>query len=203
MIDSKRTASEVLQVIRDRRSVRKFDPRPVEREKLLTCIEASCLAPSADNVQPWRFIVVDDRDRIQQLGDAIFSGIYRVTRWAMSAPVIVVLLADLNVIAHRMGNAVQKIPFHVLDIGVAGEHFILQAQSMGLGTCWIGWFHTKKAVKFFHIPKGVRLCQLIAVGYPKAGWRANPRKRKNPLDKIVFFNEWGNAEHWKESNHLS
>ncbi|MCJ7813130.1 nitroreductase family protein [bacterium] len=181
----------VLQVIRDRRSIRQFEPIPVEREKILTCIEAARLAPSADHVQPWRFIVLDDPDVKNAFGVEVFSGVYRFTRWAMNAPVLVVLLADLNFIVHRVANKVQKIPYYFLDIGIAGEHFVLQAQSLGLGTCWIGWFNIKRAETFLHVPKGMRICGLIAVGYPSTSLIPKEKKRKS-LSEIVHYNRWGN-----------
>jgi len=184
------TDLKVLQIIRERRSVRKFDTRPVEREKILSCIEAARLAPSADNVQPWRFIVLDDPEVKERFGRVVFSGVYRVTRWAMKAPVIVVILADLNFLVHRMGKLFQGIPYYLLDVGIAGEHFVLQAHELGLGTCWIGWFHVKRAQKFFQIPRGVKVCELVAVGYPSSEWKPNPQKRKS-MEEIVFFNEWG------------
>ena len=184
------SSPKLLKVIRERRSVRKFDPRPVERETILSCVEAARLAPSADNIQPWRFIVLDDPEVKETFGREVFSGIYRVTRWALKAPVIVVVLADLNFLVHRVARVVQDIPYYLLDIGIAGEHFVLQAQEVGLGTCWIGWFHPKKAQQFFKLPRSVRVCELMAVGYPSSGWKPNPQKRK-PMEEIVFFNEWG------------
>lgn len=183
----------ILKVIRERRSVRKFDTRPVERDKIITCIEAARIAPSADHTQPWRFIILDDPAMKEKFGREVFSGAYRFTRWAVEAPVIVVILADLHFLVHRVAKAVQRIPYYLLDIGIAGEHFVLQAQELGLGTCWIGWFNVKKAGKFLKIPRGVRVCELMAVGYPSPGWKPSHKKRK-PLEEIVFFNNWGNRE---------
>jgi nitroreductase len=180
----------VLKVIQDRRSVRKFDSRPVEREKILTCAEAARLAPSADHIQPWRFIIIDDPEIKEKFGKEVFSGIYRVTRWALNAPVIVVLLVDLNFLVHRVAKIVQGIPFYLLDIGIAGEHFVLQAKELGLGTCWIGWFNVKRARKFLKVPVGVKVCELMAVGYPAEGWEPKLKKRKS-LGEIVFWGGWG------------
>lgn len=181
---------KVLAIIRERRSLRKFADQPVAREAILTCLEAARLAPSADNIQPWRFVVLDDPEVKEAFGKEAFSGIYRVTRWAVRAPVIVVLLAELNVFAHRMGKAVQGTPFYLLDLGIAGEHVVLQAQAMGLGTCWIGWFDAKRTKKFLGIPGRVRVCGLLAVGYPLSGWQPKLQRRKK-AEEIVFFNAWG------------
>ena len=185
-----KSVSNVMRLIQERRSVRRFDRRTVERKDIIRCIEAARFAPSAENTQPWRFIVLDEPSKIQAFGNEVFSGVYRATRWAMRAPVIVVLLADVNSITHRIGSAFQRIPFYFIDIGIAGEHFILQARELGLGTCWIGWFNTRKAKKVLRVPRGIRVCELIAVGYQDNKWVARPRKMKE-LKDIVFFNLWG------------
>ncbi len=179
----------ILQVIQDRRSLRRFDSRPVDRETILTCIEAARLAPSAENVQPWRFVVLDDPDVRAEFGETVFSGIYRPTRWALGAPVLIVLLANLDFVAHRVAKALQKIPFYLLDVGIAGEHLALQAQSMGLGTCWIGWFDVKKASNVLKLPRNVKVCGIMTLGYPAEGWSPNPKRRRS-LDAITMFNGW-------------
>jgi nitroreductase len=179
----------VLKPILDRRSVRKFDAKPVEREKILACVEAARLAPSAENIQPWRFVILDDPSDKNRFGEAAFSGIYKPTRWALNAPVLVVLLAELNVVAHGLGRWIQGTQYHLLDMGISGEHFVLQAQSLGLGTCWIGWFNARKAHQILKLPPKVRVCQLLAVGYPASGFKPRPPRRK-PLGEIVFFNKW-------------
>jgi nitroreductase len=179
----------ILQAILDRRSVRKFDNRGVEREKVLACIEAARLAPSAENIQPWRFIVLVDPKAKDKFAEAAFSGIYRPTRWALNAPVLVVLSAELDVVAHKLGRWVQGTQYHLIDAGIAGEHFVLQAQSLGLGTCWIGWFNAKKARKALNLPRKVKVCEILALGYPAADYVPRRLKRKS-LSEIVFFNGW-------------
>jgi nitroreductase len=188
---------ELLSAIRNRRSVREFDDRPVERNKIRICLEAARLAPSADNVQPWRFIVIDDPELKQDFGKTVFSGIYRVTRWALKAPVLLLILSDLHFFAHKIGGRVQKIPYYFIDIGIAGEHIALQAQNMGLGTCWIGWFDVKKAQKFFNIPKTIRVCEMMALGYPFKDWKPRSKKIKS-LQEIVFINGWSKASDQEE-----
>jgi nitroreductase len=180
----------ILQPVLDRRSVRKFDARPVEREKILACVEAARLAPSAENIQPWRFVVLDDPEAKNRFGEAAFSGIYRPTRWALGAPVLVALLAELNVITHKLGRWIQGTQYHLIDAGIAGTHFVLQAQSLGLGTCWVGWFHARKAHRVLELPPKVKVCEIIALGYPAPDFQPRRLKRK-PLGEIVFFNRWG------------
>ena len=169
--------------------MRRFSEKPVDREVILTCIQAARLAPSAENVQPWRFIVIDDPVVKSDFGKKAFSGIYRATQWALKAPVLIVLLARPDLLANRIGSFIQKVPFYLLDMGISGEHLVLQAQEMGLGTCWIGWFDVNKTRKFFKVPKSIKICQLMAMGYPSPDWKRKPHRRR-PLEDLVSFNRW-------------
>lgn len=178
--------NDFLTLVKNRRSVRQFQPRPVEREKIITCIEAARLAPSAENVQPWRFVVLDDREQIRQFSQKAFSGIYRFTRWAEKAPVIIAMFAELDFIAHRIGKEIQGTQYYLLDLGIAGEHIVLQAASLGLGSCWIGWFNARQAKKFLAVPRSWKPVALLALGYPIEPHKAK-RSKKN-LAQILFFN---------------
>jgi nitroreductase len=169
--------------------VRRFESRPVPRDVILSCIEAARLAPSAENVQPWRFIVIDDPQERDALSKAVFSGIYAHTQWAAKAPVLIAVCAELDMLANRISKVIQNMPYYLIDIGIAGEHFVLQAESLGLGTCWIGWFDFKKAKKYLRIPRHIRLCEVIAVGYPEGELRKSPGKRKE-IEDLVRFNRW-------------
>jgi len=110
------------ELVKSRRSIRRYLDKPVEREKVLTCIEAARLAPSADNVQPWRFLIIDDPELKTQYAKEIFSGIYSISKFAEKAPVLIVILARLDIIANRIGKQIQNIQYYLLDIGIAGEH---------------------------------------------------------------------------------
>ncbi len=179
-------------IISSRRSVRRFLPQPVPREKILTCIEAARLAPSADNSQPWRFLILDDPSTIERFSREVFSGVYFISRFAARAPVLILILARLDIIANRLGNQVRDLKFYLLDIGIAGEHLVLQAEELGLGTCWIGWFNERKAREFFKIPRRYKIVCLMAMGYPEKK-PSSPRKRK-PLEEIAWFNELGKGD---------
>ncbi|MCK4338120.1 MAG: nitroreductase family protein [Candidatus Aminicenantes bacterium] len=173
-------------LIHQRRSIRKYLDRPVEKEKILTCLEAARLAPSAENVQPWRFLVIDNPEVKDAFSRAVFSGIYSYTKFAKKAPVLILILGRLDVLANRMGKQIQNISYFLIDTGIAGEHIVLQAQELGIGTCWIGWFNTRKARKFFKIPKKYKIVSLMALGYYE---QKPPReKKRKPLEEIVWFN---------------
>jgi nitroreductase len=178
----------ILPVILERHSVRRFDAKPVEREKILSCVEAARLAPSAENGQPCRYVLLDDPGKRRAFGEAAFSGIYRSTRWAAEAPVLVAICVKRSAAAGWIGPLIQGTPYFWIDVGIAGEHFVLQARSMGLGTCWIGWFDGRRAGKALALPKSMRVAQLIAAGYPAAGGVPRGRKRLD-LAEIVRWNE--------------
>jgi nitroreductase len=173
-------------LVQSRRSIRKYQDKPVEREKIIQCIEAARLAPSAENVQPWRFIILDDPEVLKQFSTHAFSGIYSPTRFAAKAPVIIVILAKLDILANRIGKQIQGVHFYLLDIGIAGEHFVLQAQELGLGTCWIGWFNIKKVGKFLQVPRSYKIVSLISMGYPEAS--PLKFKKRHQFKEIAWFN---------------
>lgn len=174
------------ELVRSRRSVRRYLDKPVEREKIMVCLEAARLAPSAENVQPWRFLVIDDPEVKQRYAAAAFSGIYSFSRFAAKAPVLVVILARPDLLANRIGKQIQDVSFYLIDVGIAGEHFALQAQELGLGTCWIGWFNSRRTRKLFRIPRSFKIVCLMAVGYPSGG-SARDKSRKD-LSDIAWFN---------------
>lgn len=179
-----------LQLVKARRSVRKFADRLVERDKIITCIEAARLAPSAENVQPWRFIVMDKEEIIDKFSKEAFSGIYRYTRWASRAPVLIAIAAQLDWLANRLGKEIQGTSYYLIDIGIAGEHLVLQALELGLGTCWIGWFQARKARKVLQLPRSWKVVALLAMGYPREKKRESKKKIKElkGLEEILFFN---------------
>ena len=178
---------EFMDIVRQRKSVRKYQDKPVEREKLINCIEAARLSPSADNVQPWRFIVLDNPEIKEDFCRQVSGGIFKRSRFIEKAPVIIVLVAKLSIIVHKVAKFVTKTNLHLIDIGIAGEHLVLRASEQGLGTCWINWFNPKKAQKYLNIPKKYRVISIIAVGYPAQG--ATRDKPDLPLEEILMFNE--------------
>jgi len=178
-------------LIAQRRSIRRYLETPVEREKILACIEAARRAPSAENVQPWRFLVIDDPGIKKRLASQAFSGIYSMSKFAVKAPVIVLVLARLDIVANRLGKQIQNIHFYLIDIGIAGEHFVLQAEELGIGTCWMGWFNARKIRKILKIPKKYKIVSMLTMGYyEKKPSRERPRKS---LDEIAWFNQIGDV----------
>ena len=177
----------VKEIIAQRRSIRRYLDKPVEREKILECLEAARLAPSADNVQPWRFLVIDDPELKDIFAREIFSGIYSISKFAAKAPVLIMILARLDIIANRIGKQIQNIHYYLIDTGIAGEHIVLQAQELGLGTCWIGWFNSRKARKILNIPRKYKIVSLLSVGYYAE--RPSREKKRKRLEEIAWFNK--------------
>lgn len=174
-------------ILRGRRSIRRFLPAPVEPEKLRACLEAARIAPSAHNVQPWRFLVVDDPALKERLTSAAFSGIYYTSKFAAQAPVILVLLAKPAGGVVRLGSKIQGVPYFLIDMGIAGEHVVLQAEELGLASCWMGWFDYRKARKVLEIPRTFKLVAMMPLGYAeKRPQREPPRKA---FEVIVAFNK--------------
>ncbi len=173
-------------LVKKRRSIRRYVDKPVELEKIEQCIEAARLAPSAENVEPWRFIVLTDAKIKQSFCDAAFSGVYRFSQWAARAPAIIVILAKPDILANRIGRQIQGTNYYLIDIGIAGEHFVLQATELGLGTCWIGWFNAKKARKNLNIPASYKVVALISAGYPD-GQHLKDKERLQ-LSDIMWVN---------------
>ncbi len=173
-------------ILRGRRSIRRYLPTPVEPEKLRACLEAARIGPSAHNAQPWRFIVVDDPPLKDRLAAEAFSGIYSSSMFAAKAPVILVLLARPGNAMVRLGSKIQGVPYYLIDIGIAGEHVVLQAEELGLATCWMGWFDYRKARKVLGISGSFKLVAMMPLGYAeKRPTREPPRKT---FEEIAAFN---------------
>jgi nitroreductase len=183
----------LMEVIRSRRSVRAFADRSVERQLILECVEAARFAPSACNIQPRRFLVVDEPGLKEKLASAASSGVYRATRFAAGAPVLVVILSRFDWFVQGAGRQIQGTQYHLLDAGIAGEHFILRAAELGLGTCWIGWYHRRKVRRVLRIPRRYRVCAMIALGWPADDFTPKEKQRRSK-DSLVSFNSMSFAE---------
>ncbi len=179
----------LLDLLKHRKSVRDFLDRPVEREKIMICLEAARLAPSACNSQPWKFIVVDDRQLKNKLCNAAFSSIYFINAFCKMAPVIVVVISERSKFLAQIGGMFRGTKYYLIDIGIAIEHFVLQAEDLGLGTCWIGWFNEGAVKSILNIPQHKKLDILIVLGYYNRE-KLGPEHGREPIDKIASFNAY-------------
>ncbi len=173
-----------------RQSVRRYDKRGVEKEKLMKCLEAARLAPSASNSQPWSFIVVDDPRLKDNVAHATYTSVVGFNRFALQAPVILVIVMEKPRVITELGIRIKKKEWSLMDIGIAAEHFCLQAAELGLGTCMLGWFREKNVKELLGIPRAKTVGLLITLGYPASDYRLRSKKRK-PLATLVSFNRYG------------
>jgi len=167
---------DVFEAIKKRYSCRSYQDKAVEKDKLDKLLEAARLAPSAKNLQDWRFVVVTDKEIKSKVAQAtnkpqIFE----------KASAIIAACSNSNEIM-RCGQAVGPI-----DVSIALEHIALEATELGLGTCWIGSFETEKVRTILGIPADINIIELMTVGY-----HADEPKTPNrePIEKIVCYDKW-------------
>ncbi len=162
---------EFSEVIKRRRSIRRYKSSPVPRETVVKILEAARLAPSASHRQPWHFVVVEDHDKIVKLAGN--------SRWAAEAPTMIVGLAD--------PDASPNWCLH--DHGIAFEHIVHAATDQGLGTCWMGQTRRDREVKeILGIPDRLKVVALTPLGWPDEV--PAPKERKT-LGEIVSWGEYG------------
>lgn len=177
------------ELINQRQSVRKYQNKPVEHEKIEKIIEAVHLAPSACNSQPWKIIIVDDPLLKNEVAQATFSKTISFNRFAIQAPAIAVLVIEKAKLIAQIGGSIKNMEYPKIDIGIAASHFCLQAADLGLGTCMIGWFNEKKIQQLLKIPEKRKIGLVITLGYPPEDYKLRQKIRK-PLNEICGFNRY-------------
>ena len=168
------------QIVKTRQSCRAYDPaRAVEPHKLEAVMEAGRFAPSACNGQPYRFTVCQG-DTAKQVA-ACVTGM-GMNRFAMDAPVLIVISEEPYVPSAALGARIKKNDYCSIDIGIAAAYLTAAATEAGLGTCILGWFDEEGLRRLCHVKHPVRLA--VTLGYPKAGEQLRPKKRK-ALDDLI------------------
>lgn len=170
---------KVLEVIQKRRSVRKYKKDPIPEEALLRVLEAARLAPSGKNFQPWKFIIIKDKALKEELARASAGQFFMA-----KAPIIIVGCGFPDKCYARMGRYMKS---WSVDVTIALEHLILQAQEEGLGTCWIGSFEEKEVKAILNVPEEVRVLALTPLGYPEEIPAFRGRKS---LDEIISYDRY-------------
>jgi len=167
---------DVAQAIRSRYSCRNYSDKPLEQDKLRAVLEAARLAPSAKNLQDWRFVVVTDGQTKKKLAAAANNQTF------LEAAGAIIVACTVSDHVMRCGQAVGPI-----DVAIALEHMCLQATELGLATCWIGSFYPDKIKQIVGIPENVMIVELLALGYPAD----TPRQpRREPMERIASFETW-------------
>lgn len=202
----------VMEAIQKRISVRKYEQDPVPNEVIRQLLEAARLAPSSCNVQPWRFVVVQDAAMRAKVARAT---VYQ--RAVGEAPITIGCCADLSAYKKEEKSRLQELLYLQaigedtyqeaskilsrrdrlelrafvtrawLDVGIAIEHIVLVATALGLGTCWVQFFDPQEMAKVLGLPDDFIVIALLTVGYPAE--HPVPRPRKS-LEEIVCYDRW-------------
>ncbi len=163
---------DILKLIKERRSVRKYKKQKIERENILKILEAGRFAPSAENNQPWRFFVLTSEEKIKEVGSNCRLAF--LNTFAPEAALIIVIYTDRK---HR---------FVETDCALCAQNMMLEASSIGIGSCYIGAFREKRIKKLLNLDEKQRIIGLIAFGYP-AEFPIAPDRL--PLEAIAKFDE--------------
>jgi nitroreductase len=178
---------EILDLIISRQSDRKYSDQEIEKEKLQRIVEAGRMAPSACNAQPWKFIVVDDKELVQSVARTASAKLIGMNAFASKAQVIIVIVRESANFSSKVGATIKNRDYSLIDIGIAAENICLQAEAEGIGSCMLGWFDEKELKSILSIPKSKRIELLITLGYSLSNKR---EKRRKPPEEVVSFNKY-------------
>lgn len=161
-----------------RRSIRKYEDKPVNDIQIQKLLRAAMYAPSAGNEKPWHFIVIKDRDKLNEI-----TTIHIHTQMLKEAPMAILVCADT-------GNVKYDGAFWVQDIAASVQNILIEGENMGLGTCWCGVYPRQELVdgvtKLFNLPENIRPVSIIAVGHP-----AEQREVKERFDTDrIHYENW-------------
>ena len=176
------------ELLRNRRSARNYHGDPVSVDVIQEIINESTLAPNAGNEQPWKFIIVDEPELRNELAKVAFNEILEINGFAFKAPVLVLMVSERQKVFAKFAGIVKKKNFSLMDIGIAAEHFCLQAAEEGLGTCMLGWFNEKKVKDILSIPRAKRVELMISAGYSADD--NVPGKKRKSTDEILSYNKY-------------
>jgi len=171
---------DLFEVIKKRRSIRRYKSDPVPDEHLKKIFEAARLAPSGGNRQPWRFVIVRDPERKKELARAS-----RNQMFIAEADTVVVTLSDPTI--YSSWGTSTRIPYRQ-DPMIAVEHMVLAATALGYGTCWIGAFDEDEVRRIVKAPKELAVVALLPIGVSNESPPPKPRK---PFEEIFFKEEYG------------
>jgi nitroreductase len=161
----------VKNAIRKRRSIRRYQRKPLPEKELMDILEAARLAPSGSNRQPWQMIVVRDEERKRGLVPLCKNQEF---------------IADCSVLLVGLDDPKQK--WARVDLTIAFDHISLAAVEMGLGTCWIGAFDRKAVGDYLMVPEPLVVTACMTLGYPAE--EPEPRHRKD-MEALFFWEEYG------------
>lgn len=144
-----------LELTKERYSVRKYADKPVEQDKLEKILAAGATAPTAKNLQPQRIYVLESPEALEKIRG--------ITRCAFNAPVVLMVCGDKE---EAWVNPFNDRSSAEMDCSIVTTQMMLQAQELGLGTCWVCWFDVEQTKQAFQIPENQELFALLPLGYP-------------------------------------
>ena len=169
---------EVYEAIRARKSVRSYRDESVPQDVLERVLDAARRAPSAKNLQEWRYVVARDAETRRRLAEAASGQMF-----VEQAPIVIACCAETNHRRMRCG-----FESFTIDVAIATDHLTLAAAAEGLGTCWIGSFDPDRVRDILGIPEGIEVVELMPLGYPQDA--SVVEKRRLPLEEIVHYDRW-------------
>jgi len=172
---------DIYEVMRTRRSVRKYASAPIPEEVLNRVLDAARIAPSGNNRQPTRLILATEEARKRELVPYCHD-----QEFVATAPVVVIACGrDLR---YNRGEWMGQYSM-LVDVSIAVDHLTLAARAEGLGTCWIGSFNGPALKEFLRLPADWEVVALTPLGYPEGDPFTAPQGRI-PLDEFVMWNAW-------------
>ena len=174
--------SRVLEIIKKRYSCRHYRSDQVDDPRLDAMKEAVRWAPSACNRQPYTFHFVADENTIKEIAQSVPLGPASVNEWIKSAPLIVAAVGQPELLWHKMTQVIDT-DYHRTDAIIAMDHISLVATELGLGSCWVGWFHRKKVGQILKIKSGEEVVILMTVGFPES--QPTSRKPRKEIGELV------------------
>lgn len=149
---------DIMEAIKNRRSIRAYSDKPIPAEVMQRMRQALRYAPSACNIQPWHFIIVQDAKLRQDVASAA-----KGQHWMAQAPVIVIACGFPERAYKHMGGCGNS---GDIDLAIAIDHLTLAAVAEGLGTCWIGAFSEEKVKQILSVPANVKIVAMTPLGCP-------------------------------------
>ncbi len=172
---------DVLEAIKERRSIRAFTDGKVSEKDVERLIDAARWAPSAGNTQPLELVVIKDKEMKRKLSEAALNQTF-----IQKAPVVIVVCADLNRSSRGYGSRGERL-YSLQDTAAATENILLAAQELGLATCWVGAFRDKEVAKAVKAPKNMKPVAIVPVGHPAERPLAPPKRSVNEIVHYETF----------------
>ncbi len=180
---------DTIKVIKERKSIRKYLDKDIKLNVISEILEAGIYAPSAGNMQNWRFLIIRDKNKIEQIADACLN-----QTWINQSPVVIVVCNDNKDIKGLYKKKGER--YSVQNCAIAIQNILLAAYDKGLGSCLVGAFNGDRVRRVLDIPDDIPIEGVITLGYAgvKPGPRDGRQMRRKAIEHVVFFEKYGNRE---------